>query len=85
MCGLREIPKFPRYPDLAIGGEHISGDDSGQRGFTGSVAADQTNPVAFGNMEIGGGQQHAGSYTNFQPLRFNSHAYTVFLFLLVVE
>ena len=40
-------------------GRHIAGDHTGQRGLAGAVAADQTDLVSLGNVEVGGMQQRA--------------------------
>ena len=77
---LRQIAELAGNAHLAGSGQHITGDHAGQRGFAGAVASDQTDLVAFGDMEVSGMQQRACADLNLKLLRFNRHAVTPLVF-----
>ena len=77
VCGMRvlwQIAEFAGDTYLAGGRQHIAGDHTGQRGLAGAVAADQTDLVSLGNVEVGGMQQRARADLNLKSLRLNRHA-----------
>ena len=71
---LWQIAEFAGDTYLAGGRQHIAGDHTGQRGLAGAVAADQTDLVSLGNVEVGGMQQRARADLNLKSLRLNRHA-----------
>ncbi len=71
---LREVTKLARDAHFAGRRQHVAGDHAGQRGLAGAIAADETDFVAFGDMEVGGMQQRARANLNLKPLRLNRHA-----------
>ena len=77
---LRQIAELAGNAHLAGSRQHITGDHAGQCGFAGAVASDQTDLVAFGDMEVSGMQQRACADLNLKLLRFNRHAVTPLVF-----
>ena len=70
---LRQVAELAGDAHLAGGGQHVTGDHAGQRGLAGAVAADQTDLVSLGHMEVGGVKQRARADLNFKSLHLNSH------------
>ena len=70
---LRQIPELAGHAHLAAGGQHLAGDHARQRGLAGAVAADQTDLVSLGYVEVGGVQQRACTDLNLQSLRLDGH------------
>ncbi len=80
MCVLWQIAEFSGNADLACGWQHIASNHAGQRGLAGAIAADQTDFVSLGNVEVGGMQQRARADLNLKSLRLNRHAVTPLVF-----
>ena len=60
---------MPDTRTLPLVGSDVAGDDAGECGFAGTVATDQTDLVAFGDVEIGGMEQGARADLNLKSLR----------------
>ena len=81
---LRQVAEFAGDAHLAGRGQHVAGDDAGQCGLAGTVAPDETDLVAFGDVEVGGMQQGPRPDLNLQTLCIDRHVASPFAFRSVV-
>ena len=65
---LRQVAELPRARDGAGGRERLAGEDAGQGGLAGAVAADEADPVPTDHLEGHRGEQQPGARAHLDVL-----------------
>ena len=70
---LRQVAELAGDAHLAGGGQHVAGDDAGQRGLAGAVAARRPILSPLATWKLVAVKQRARADLNFKSLHLNSH------------